>query len=152
MSLKIGKEAFSLRELVEIADDNRFSVSSTSLGAEEGEEQRYVKKAVSWKGIEAKDAFKGNDQARKRLQQALPENTYRALKEIAEQSKGLDKIYGTVLVEYPDGIVRKMSMKNWETIEKAWENKSHNGGYKKVRTLSTRPSKPKEKSSMAVTA
>lgn len=117
--VKIHKNDYTLKELVELDQDDHYTVSETPLGAEEGKVTRYVKKAVDWTGVDGDGAFSGDAEAKERLRRRLPAATFAALKKLAQNSKANSGSRGTVLVRYPDGVKRVMSYKNWKAIEDA---------------------------------
>lgn len=109
--MKVYKGELS-KDMIELGQSNRYSLGATSFGAPLGEVVRYLKKAVSWKGVKAKGAFSGDSAANARLKRALPSGTFRALEAMAAYSKKFAGIRGVAEYARPDGVIVEIPRKS----------------------------------------
>lgn len=92
----------TLKDLYELSKDPTISVSSTPFGADlgKGERQLYIKKAVPWKGV------KGIENLRR-----VNPKVADTVAKLADASRRLAGIRGTVHVVMPDGRITAMPKK-----------------------------------------
>lgn len=105
--MKVYNKEFSAKDLLEVAMDSRMRTGTTPFGAKEGEVQRYIGRAVPWKGV------KGIENIR-----AINPRVAAGIEKARDMSRAHTEP-GIAIVQYPNGEMVTMPMKCYRMMEAA---------------------------------